>query len=108
VNAPQLSNVRAGFLVLLLGGVGAVPALAADPAGETLVAATCATCHGPGGRSRGAIPGLAGRDKGELARMVREFRDGKRQSTVMQQLAKGYSDGEIEAAAAYFAAQKAN
>jgi cytochrome c553 len=104
----RLANARAGFLVSLLGAVGALPALAADPPSETLVAATCATCHGTDGRSRGDIPGLAGRDQSELVRLVREFRDGKRRSTVMQQLAKGYSDAEIEAAAAYFAAQKAN
>ena len=101
-----LLNARTGFLVLLLGAAGAAPALAVDPAAETLVAATCASCHGPDGRSRGDIPGLAGRDKGELVRLVRDFRDGKRQSTVMQQLARGFSDAEIEAAAAYFAAQK--
>jgi len=72
------------------------------------IAASCATCHGTDGRSRGAIPSLAGRDKAIIVQQVRDFRDGKRPSTVMQQLAKGYSDAQIEAAAAYFAAQKAN
>jgi cytochrome subunit of sulfide dehydrogenase len=72
------------------------------------IAAGCATCHGTDGRSRGAIPSLAGRDKIAIVQQVRDFRDGKRPSTVMQQLAKGYSDTQIEAAAAYFAAQKAN
>jgi cytochrome subunit of sulfide dehydrogenase len=72
------------------------------------IAASCATCHGTDGRSRGAIPSLAGRDKAVIVQQVRDFRDGKRPSTVMQQLAKGYSDAQIEAAAAYFAAQKAD
>ncbi|HTS23050.1 MAG TPA: c-type cytochrome [Casimicrobiaceae bacterium] len=71
------------------------------------VAATCAACHGTDGRSRGGVPALAGRDKDELVRAMRDFRDGRRASTIMQQLAKGYSDSEIEAAAAYFAARKA-
>jgi cytochrome c553 len=71
------------------------------------VAATCAACHGTDGRSRGAIPGLAGRNSSELARAMRDFRDGRRPSTIMQQIAKGYTEAEIEAAAAYFAAQKA-
>ena len=35
---------------------------------------------------------------------MREFRAGTRPATVMQQLAKGYSDDEIDAAAAYLAA----
>jgi sulfide dehydrogenase cytochrome subunit len=72
------------------------------------IAAGCATCHGTDARSRGAIPALEGRDKAAIVQQVRDFRDGKRPSTVMQQLAKGYTDAQIEAAAAYFAAQKAN
>ena len=52
------------------------------------------------------MPVLAGRPQGELVVIVREFRDGKRPSTVMQQLAKGYTDAQIEAIAAYLAAQK--
>lgn len=38
---------------------------------------------------------------------MREFREGRRSSTIMQQIAKGYTEAEIEAAATYFAAQKA-
>ncbi len=72
------------------------------------IAADCASCHGTDGRSHGAIPALAGRDKAAIVQQVRDFRDGRRPSTVMQQLAKGYTDAQIEAAAAYFAAQKAN
>jgi len=52
------------------------------------------------------MPGLAGRDKSELVRLMRDFRDGRRPATIMRQLARGYTDAEIEAAAAYFAAQK--
>jgi cytochrome subunit of sulfide dehydrogenase len=72
------------------------------------IAANCANCHGTDGRSRGTMPSLTGRDKADIVSYVREFRDGKRPSTVMQQLAKGYTDAQIEAAAAYIAAQKAN
>jgi sulfide dehydrogenase cytochrome subunit len=93
----------AGFALLLaVGHAGAT-----DKDLGRNVAANCANCHGTDGRSRGAVPGLAGRDKGELIRQMREFRDGKRRSTIMQQLVRGYTDAEIEAAAAYFAAQKA-
>ena len=70
------------------------------------IAASCAACHGTDGRSRGAIPPLAGRDAKEMARAMREFRDGSRSATIMQQIARGYTDAEIESAAAYFAAQK--
>lgn len=69
------------------------------------IAANCAACHGTEGRARGAIPALAGRPRDDIVSKVREFRDGKRAATVMQQLARGYSEAQIEAAAAYFAAQ---
>ena len=71
------------------------------------VAAGCAACHGTDGRSRGSVPSLAGRDKDELVRAMRELRDGRRPSTIMPQLLQGYTDAELDAAAAYFAAQKA-
>jgi cytochrome c553 len=70
--------------------------------------ANCANCHGTDGRSRGAIPVIAGQYKAYLIEQLKDFRDGKRPSTIMQQLAKGYTDAQIEAAAAYLAAQKAN
>ena len=69
------------------------------------IAANCANCHGTDGRSRAAIPSLAGQDAAVIVQRVKEFRDGRRAATVMQQLAKGYTDAQIEAAAAYFAAQ---
>ena len=69
------------------------------------IAANCANCHGTDGRSRGVIPSLAGQDAAVIVQRMKEFRDGRRAATVMQQLAKGYTDAQIEAAAAYFAAQ---
>jgi cytochrome c553 len=71
------------------------------------LAATCATCHGTEGR---AVPGepmipLAGLPKDYMVAQMHAFRDGKRPATVMHQLAKGYSDAQIEAVAAYFAAR---
>ena len=69
------------------------------------IAANCANCHGTDGRSRGAIPNLAGQDAAMIVQRMKEFRDGRRAATVMQQLAKGYTDAQIEATATYFAAQ---
>jgi cytochrome c553 len=37
---------------------------------------------------------------------MKAFRDGKRTATVMHQIAKGYSDVQIDQLAAWFAAQK--
>jgi cytochrome c553 len=37
---------------------------------------------------------------------MKAFKDGRREATVMHQIAKGYSEAEIAALAAYFAAQR--
>ena len=68
--------------------------------------AACAMCHGTEGRSAGGNEPLAGMPKEDLVRKVNEFRSGAKPATVMHQISKGYSETEIEAIAAYFAAQK--
>lgn len=70
------------------------------------VAANCANCHGTNGRSVGGMASLAGMPRDTLIRTMREFREGKRPATIMHQLAKGYTEEQIAAVAAYFAAQK--
>jgi cytochrome c553 len=81
-------------------------ASAQDTAGRNLAAA-CAICHGTDGRAvtKDAIP-LAGMPKDHIATQMRAFRDGKRPATVMHQIAKGYSDEQIDQLASWFAAQK--
>jgi cytochrome subunit of sulfide dehydrogenase len=72
------------------------------------LAATCAACHGTQGRAidGAAVPGLAGMPSGYLSEQMKGFKSGARQVTLMHQIAKGYSDAQIEQLAAYFAAQK--
>ena len=93
-------------LVLAAAAVWAPAAQAQDANTVRGMAATCANCHGTDGRSAGAVPGLAGVDKGHIITQMQDFKSGKRPSTIMQQLAKGFSDAQIEQVAAYFAAQK--
>jgi cytochrome c553 len=89
-----------------LGACAAFPGLAVGDESGRDIAANCASCHHGDGRTGAAVPSLAGMDKASLVRRVREFRDGVRPSTIMKELAKGYTDAQIEAAAAYLAAQK--
>jgi len=96
---------------MLCAALASTPAPAQDTARDTAgrnLAATCAICHGTEGRGirDSALPPLAGMPAGYLGAQLRAFRDGKRPATVMHQLAKGYSDPQIDALAAWFAAQK--
>jgi len=78
-----------------------------QPSGRNLAAA-CASCHPTGKAGQGKIPALAGRQKDFLVRRMLEFKSGDRPATVMQQIAKGYTDAQIETLSAYLAAQKAD
>ncbi len=86
-----------------------VPALAQDA--QTLntraLAATCANCHGTNGKAAAntSVPGLAGLPASYIIEQMKGFKAGTRPATVMHQLAKGYSDAQIDQMAAYFAAQ---
>jgi cytochrome subunit of sulfide dehydrogenase len=81
-------------------------AAAQDTAVARSLAATCANCHGTEGRSVGGMEALAGMNKAEMVRKLSEFRSGARPATIMHQLAKGYTDQQIDMIAGYFAAQK--
>ena len=82
------------------------PSFAAPTLTETGVrsmAANCAPCHGTGGRpaAGSSVAALAGRN--DIADAMKAFKEGKREATIMHQIAKGYSDAEIAALAAHFA-----
>ena len=77
------------------------------PAGVRALAAACAPCHGTDGH---AVPGsalkpLAGRPRDEIVQALALFREGRKQATVMQQIARGFTEEEVEAIAGYFARQ---
>ena len=60
--------------------------------------ATCAACHGTDGRAvpAAAVPALTGMPAAYLVEQMKAFKSGARNGTVMPQLAKGYSDAQIE------------
>jgi len=67
--------------------------------------ATCAACHGTDGHAMpsAAVPGLSGMPAAYIVEQMKAFRSGARAGTVMPQLAKGYSDAQIEQLAAILA-----
>lgn len=91
-----IAGTCAGLLALVL----AMPALAR---GAPLVAEACLACHGPGGAGIGAVPALAGRDRAELGAAMAAFRANGRPATIMNRIARGYTEAEIAAALDHFA-----
>jgi cytochrome c553 len=80
----------------------AVAASAEPPAG----AAACSGCHPASTRVASPVPRLAGLDRAAIVRALQEFRSGARPATVMDRIAKGFTDAEIQAIAAWYAVQK--
>jgi len=97
---------------MILASLLALPLCAAaqtpDAGARTtaLLASNCANCHGTTGNAQGAMPNLAGQQKTFIVEQMRAFRDGQRPATIMHQLAKGYTDPQIDAIADFFSRQK--
>ena len=92
------------IVLAMLAGV-AIQAQAQDRPRQ--LASACAICHGTDGRGDGKVlPPLAGMPREHIASQMRAFRDGARPATVMHQIAKGYTDEQIDNLAAFFNAQK--
>jgi cytochrome c553 len=90
----------------LLTVLASTSAVAQDFSARAL-AANCFTCHGTDGNSAGNVPpSLAGRPRGELFRIMKDFQSGKRPATMMHQQARGYTDAQLEAIAGYFGSVK--
>lgn len=77
------------------------------PASAAMLGSHCTGCHGTNGVSAGpASPTIAGISEEFFVETMMAFKAGKRHSTVMGRLAKGYTDDEIKTMAKYFAGKK--
>jgi cytochrome c553 len=96
------------LVILLITGLLPLSAAAADPdaaRGRALTHA-CAACHGPDGRSQGAIPSIDHLPAEDFIAALKAFRTDARQGTVMNRIAKGVDDAEINAMAVYIAGRR--
>jgi cytochrome c553 len=68
-------------------------------------AIACARCHGFDGQAdgSGAFPKLAGQFPQYLAKQLRAYASGARQNALMEPIAKGLKDAEIDSVANYYA-----
>lgn len=93
------------FLQISAAGLCPGTGFAASPDGSRL-ADGCTSCHGIGGRAKGAIPALAGQDHADLLAKLTAFKAGKGDATIMNRIAHVYSNDELETLADYFSKVK--
>lgn len=87
---------------LLFGGT-----VAAEMPSANMLANTCFGCHGTAGVSSGpATPSLAGISEEYFIEVMEAYKSGDRHATIMDRIAKGYSEAEIKAMAKYFSEKK--
>ncbi len=90
----------------LSAGAASVAAEAGGPSAEAL-AFTCAGCHGTDGSSVGpSMPSIAAMDPEVFIDAMKEYREGKRNPTIMDRIARAYTDEQIEGMAWFFARQR--
>ena len=87
-------------VALVLLSAGAVAAEA--PPG----ASSCSGCHAVDARTRTSLPRIQGRPAADIIAAMADFRSGKRAATVMDRIAKGFTEDETKAIAAWLAEQK--
>ena len=92
-------------------GVSTLATAADKPATMTgasadMLSHTCAGCHGTNGASSGpATPTIGGLSTEYFVEVMQGFKSGDIKSTIMQRIAKGYSDEEITLMADWFGAK---
>lgn len=69
-------------------------------------AVSCSGCHPANANADTPVPRLAGQDAGAIVTAMLAYRSGRRPATVMDRIAKGFSDDEIKAIAAWLVTQR--
>jgi len=88
---------------IALGSIAAALVASAEPPAG---AASCSGCHPASSRVTSPVPRLLGLDRAAIVRAMQEFRSGQRVGTVMDRIAKGFTDEEVQAIAAWYASQR--
>jgi cytochrome c553 len=86
----------------LVSIAAAAVAWAEPPAG----AVSCSGCHPTSPRVASPVPRIVGLDRAKFVKAMQDFRSGQRSATVMDRIAKGFTDEEIQAIAAWYSAQR--
>jgi sulfide dehydrogenase cytochrome subunit len=96
-----IKTLNAGFVAALTISALSSPA-SGEMASGNIMANTCYSCHGTNGVSAGSMPTISGKSQKFIARAMKDFQSGKRKGTVMNRIAKGFSEAEIDSLSKVF------
>ena len=74
----------------------------ADMASGAVLTNTCFSCHGTDGKSVGDMPTISGKAENFIAKKLMDFKKGAGEPTVMNRIAKGFTDAEIAVIAKFY------
>jgi sulfide dehydrogenase cytochrome subunit len=94
--------VAAALLIAMPGSIGPASAAKFEPRDASALADACTSCHGINGHSTGRIPSIGGLSRQGLIESLKAYRATAGDPTIMNRIARGYSDAEIDALADYF------
>ncbi len=97
---------KGAAVAVLLAGTVSVAAEAAEGPSAPPGAAACSGCHPPSAEAGAAVAPLNGRAAEEIVSAMQAFRSGSREATVMDRIAKGFTDEETRAIAAWLGEQR--
>ena len=99
------------FVVLSMSTIGVSSSLMAQAQSTQIksaqdlyqrgLAATCANCHGTEGKGveNATMPVISHLNSEQIVTQLRAFKSGAREGTIMPQLAKGYTDEQMQSIA---------
>jgi sulfide dehydrogenase cytochrome subunit len=114
VNAATPRRCHAGILLLapwlacaaLLAGAISTPSKAQQAPDPPLIAQACVGCHGQAGAGSGSVPRIAGYSRDLFIAQWAAFRNKERPATMMDRIAKGYTEADVALLADYFSKLK--
>lgn len=97
----EIYSIAAYYSIQAAGSAAEAGAQAAE------VIAKCQRCHGrPAGESSMVVPSLEGQQQDYLLRVMKQYRDGERGSSMMHKMSSGYSDQLLQEIAAHYAGEQ--
>ena len=92
--------------IIVAAAIALASASAAYAADAPPGAASCSGCHAASASVQTPVPPLSGRPAADTVSQMAEFKSGARKGTIMDRIAKGFTEDETRAIATWYEQQK--